>query len=168
MDTNVSRRGFLKGLMAASALVAVSPTLLAPVEALAQPVAGLPDVDVGDLWMRVEDDPWFFLGKTLAAEVWIEPEFELDLPLNAPYPGFRGLARRDARGRFEIAGDAQTDRFLERMMEWRGQAEFMVGCNFDAVRARCYVTTLAHEYGPVGLGVNRIDVMVTGPLEFIT
>lgn len=158
----VSRRGFLKGLMAASALAAVAPTILVPFEAEAAPLPDRdPPVEMGDLWMRSGDEPWFFVGKTTEAQVWIE-----DDEYGVAFPMHRGITRRSALGRFEVAGDAESHRFIEHLMEGRAGAEFMVGHSHGVARAQCYLTRFEYIVGHFGGFVrNRIDVNITGPLE---
>jgi hypothetical protein len=61
---DLSRRNFLKGLMASAGVAAVGIPLHASTVSLA-PI--LPDVEGGDLWLKV-DDVWRFIGKAISFE----------------------------------------------------------------------------------------------------
>lgn len=66
MTLDLTRRSFLKGAMAAAAVVAVVPAFLVPAETAA--AEALPRAERADLWLRV-DGEWRFIGKVLSAHI---------------------------------------------------------------------------------------------------
>jgi hypothetical protein len=158
----VSRRGFLKGLMAASALVAVSPTLLSPVEAVAAPVAeALPPAELGDLWMRHGKHSWEFVGKTLVANIWTEVERD-DVLLPPRFGHYRGILTRRSHASFELAADKRSMRLVEEVMAVREQSEIMLGSNAYSVRSKGYVMQHGIEIAHGGLLRQTVNMELAG------
>lgn len=71
MAFDTTRRGFLKGLMAAAAIPIVAP--LMPMEVVAEEVllpnpVELPPIEAGDFWMQIQNK-WEFFGKVRSISI---------------------------------------------------------------------------------------------------
>ncbi|WP_292636949.1 twin-arginine translocation signal domain-containing protein [Mesorhizobium sp.] len=73
--TDLSRRNFLKGLMATAGVVAAGMPVIAAVEAAAPPPLPFPDHLLGDVFIKA-NDVWRFLGKSTTWEVRVERDVD--------------------------------------------------------------------------------------------
>lgn len=166
IEEGISRRGVIKWLMAASALVAISPSLLAPVEALAGPVAAaLPPVELGDLWMRHGEQSWEFVGKTIAASIRTVVEYD-DYWLFDRAMAMHGRLRRYT-GDFTIAADTKAHRYIDQLMLAGDQTEVMLGGNAYAVCCSGHVMMMTFRTGPAGLFHQHIEMNLTDTVMMV-
>lgn len=86
--TEISRRGFLKAFVAASAYVAIEPSLALPVSSVEPIIPPPSDIDAMEVFLKLNDD-WEYLGQMLSITVPQSHTNEGSLlrPLNQPYPG---------------------------------------------------------------------------------
>lgn len=122
--TDLSRRNFLKGLMATAGVVAAGMPVLAAVEAAVAPPLPFPDHLLGDVFMKV-DDVWRFLGKSMSWTVNMEREVsfrDLEEDFSGYRTAFPGLLTREAD--VEIMMDGEGRQMLMSQFLDRGRVDF--------------------------------------------
>ncbi|AMX93653.1 MULTISPECIES: twin-arginine translocation signal domain-containing protein [Mesorhizobium] len=121
--TDLSRRNFLKGLMATAGVVAAGMPALAAVEAAVAPSLPFPDHLLGDVFMKV-DDIWRFLGKSTEWMVRIERDVTFVDLASLDRPTHRGVS-------YVTAGAVDVDIMLDSEGRQMLMETFMAGERVD-------------------------------------
>lgn len=111
MTDDISRRGFLKGLMAAAAIATVAPQLLAAETAPDIVAAVLPvTVEAGDLWLKLQDEVWRFIGKVTSFGPRNVPDLTEFVVIGRSLP--RGIPAPENEFDLELVCDFEGDQAL--------------------------------------------------------
>lgn len=160
MTLETSRRGFLKGLMAAAGVAAVG----IPPEVVAAVAEKMPTrpvtFEAGDLWIR-RNGVDRFIGKTLS--IFFENEImdlPMDLPAGSPY---RGIAKTgNYTGTIEACVDPEGQNILWDAFVDRSRCEFMLGAGgLVFIQKNIEITDVSIEIGRSGLVTSQIQIFGT-------
>lgn len=162
---DMSRRSFLKGVMASAAIVAVAPTFAVPASEATQHLHLL--VEPSDLWLK-PDDQWRFIGKLLSAT--IRPEErrvpEIQIPVDRDLPEWM-LGMDDLRqvlGGLVLCVDDEGRRFLDEAFLSGAGTGICIGTRFGpAVIERSIITRHSWEINiEEPAMVDHLEFVVTG------
>ncbi|AZO29399.1 twin-arginine translocation signal domain-containing protein [Mesorhizobium sp. M1B.F.Ca.ET.045.04.1.1] len=167
--TDLSRRNFLKGLMAAAGVAAVGMPVIAAVEAVAVPALPFPDHDVGDVFMKV-NDVWRLLGKSTSLTV--------NMARSVSFASLEQIDRLDHRyyclpdpmelsvealldneGRGLLMGEFSSGRHIDFAMSQGENGLYMIKKSF--IREVC--ATCRHELVIDSFELNPSEIEVTIP-----
>lgn len=125
--TDLSRRNFLKGLMAAAGVAAVGIPLAPAVAEIVPEPPRLPflDADVGDVFMKVAN-AWRFIGRSSQCQIRID-RHEEEVWISPRERRFRALPTMDINAQAEVVFDAEGERLLYEQFADARPADFAIG-----------------------------------------
>lgn len=125
--TDLNRRNFLKGLMAAAGVAAVGiPVAPAVVEIVREPPAlPFPDADVGDVFMQVEK-AWRFIGRTSRLQITVNRDEE-ETWISPRERRYTALSKVDINSTGEVIFDPEGEQLLGRHFMARERTDFAIG-----------------------------------------
>lgn len=170
--TDLSRRNFLKGLMATAGVVAAGMPAIAAVEAAAAPPLPFPDHLLGDVFIKV-NDVWRFLGKSTTWELRIERDVSFVDLASFEYPKLRGFSYVDPGSvDVEIMLDSEGRQLLMETFTSGNRADFAMsqGRNGLYLLKQSFIsqTSARVEFrtpGGVELVIDRFGLELCGDVE---
>lgn len=156
---DVSRRRFLKGVLAAAAIPIVAPILPVASSPPSEIPHGLPLFDGGDLWIRSVQFPrWRFVG--MAINVELRTELMDDTPPGAEF----GTYLRGPRfGTTDIATDVDGQRLIVGPMTMLTRVELAYGGPDWVLHLPAVSVIGFHQETGLGGMISKIDLAIYEP-----
>lgn len=147
--TDLSRRNFLKGLMATAGIAAVGIPVAPAIAAIVEepPPLPFPDADVGDVFMQVAN-AWRFIGRSTKLQLTVHRDEE-EYWISPRERRYRALSTVDINAIGEVIFDPEGEQLLYQQFVESGRTEFAIGQGRHGIYVlkRSVITSLNRIFG---------------------
>ncbi|WP_192246118.1 twin-arginine translocation signal domain-containing protein [Mesorhizobium silamurunense] len=146
--TDLNRRNFLKGLMAAAGVAAVGIPVAPAVAQIAAepPPLPFPDADLGDIFMKTAN-AWRFIGRSSRLQLTVRRDEE-EIWISPRERRYRGLSTVDIKATGEVIFDPEGEKLLGHHFMERERTDFAIGQGYGTyVLKRSAIMSMSRLFG---------------------